>query len=273
MTCNLRCKLCILDAPYYKNSFHPDIQYVKDVTDRSFLLGNYEIFEFNGGEPLLRRDFAEIWDYAYKYIENVNVFKTVTNGTLIPDDDLIAVWRKYGSKFYCIVDDYGEEKSPAATVAVDKLRKAGIPCEKRDMYTTDRHHGGWADFRVSDPLHNETESEGVYLSCGQSQKLKHCCNIINGLLMPCHMQFKLNDRGICSPLPFEFIDLFDDTEPIEDKRKKMNDFTDITKIKSLSACRYCIGFSEGIARFEPAVQLTRDELARAPKIDKSKGIY
>jgi hypothetical protein len=272
LACNLKCKLCILDAPYYKEPFHPDTQYIKDVTDRAFALGDYEIFEFNGGEPLLRNDFVEIFEYALRYTGNADVFKTVTNGTIVPSEELVAVWKEYGDKFYCIIDDYGSELSPNSGAAYEKVKSAGIPCEKRDMCSNAKHHGGWADFRVGEMKHTAEEAEAVYLKCGQAQKLKHCCNIINGLLMPCHMQFKLNDRGLCAPLEHEFIDLFDDSEPLERKREKMRDFTDITKIKSLTACRYCVGLYDGIERAAPAVQLSSEEKRNAAVIPRSLGL-
>jgi MoaA/NifB/PqqE/SkfB family radical SAM enzyme len=261
-----------LDAPYYGKPFHPDIEFLKKTTDRAFGIGDYEIFEFNGGEPLLRNDLAELFEYALRYTDNADVFKTVTNGSVEIRDDLIDVWREYGDKFYCIIDNYGSKLSPRAGDNFTKLKLAGIPCEIRDMYSDSKHHGGWADFRVDEIKHTIDEAKEIYLKCGQAQKLKHCCNIINGLLMPCHMQFKLNDREICEPLPHEYIDLFDDSEPMEIKREKMRNFTDIDKIQFLTACRYCVGLYEGIERAKPAAQLTSDEIDGARCIPVSKGV-
>ncbi|MDR2176359.1 MAG: hypothetical protein LBO82_10560 [Synergistaceae bacterium] len=261
-----------MDAPYYRKPFHPDIDFLKETTDRTFAIGDYEIFEFNGGEPLLRGDFAELFEYALRYRDNADIFKTVTNGSKEIRGDLIDVWKQYGDKFYCIIDNYGPKLSPCAEENCSKLKSAGIPCELRDMYSDSKHHGGWADFRVDEIKHTVEEAKAIYLKCGQAQKLKHCCNIINGLLMPCHMQFKLNDRGICEPLPHEYIDLFDDSEPLEKKREKMRNFTDIAEIQFLTACRYCVGLYDGIERAKPAVQLTSEEVKNMQRIRQSKGV-
>ena len=81
--------------------------------------------------------------------------------------------------------------------------------------------------------------------------------------MPCHMQFQLRDRGILSPQSNEYIDLFDDSEPMEVKREKM---AGIQKLKMLSACRYCVGFDAETVRCAPAVQLTEEELRSIERI-------
>jgi len=234
-----------------------------------FRLGDYEIFEYNGGEPLLRRDLAELWRYALRYADHADHFKCVTNGTIVPNDGLIAVWREYGKKFHLIVDDYGSALSPNAEAAFHKAQDAGISCELRDMHTADKHHGGWVDFSAGDQLNTPEQAKRIYRSCGQFVNLRHCCNIINGLLMPCHMQFKLHDRGISTPKPNEYIDMFDDTEPLEVKRSKMAAFTDLEQLPMFTACLYCRGLNDAVPRVTPAQQLTPDELKTADRIDCS----
>ncbi len=252
MACNLKCELCILYVPYYRTQWHPTLEFVNEVTDRAFAMGDYECFEFNGGEPLLRKDLADIYEHAYKYIDNADRFKTVTNGTTMPDGRLINIWKKYGNKFHCIVDDYGEKLSSNAVAVVEKLRSEGISCELRDMHTENKHHGGWVDFRADEPKWKKEELKEVYANCSQVKVLKHCCNIIRGILMPCHLQFQVMDRGICEPAQNEFIDLFDESESLEDKRKKMEG---IQKLPYLRACAWCPGFNDDTPRCKPAIQL------------------
>jgi hypothetical protein len=258
LACNLKCRNCILCAPHYKRPFHPTLEYLKATTERAMRLGDYEIFEFNGGEPLLREDFAELWEYGRRFIDNADVFKTVTNGTLVPGDGLIGVWKSYGEKVYVIVDDYGPKLSPNAREAAEKLKANGIAGELRDMYSEKRHHGGWVDFIAPEkPFRDIEGAKQTYLNCGQAQLLKNCCNIIEGLLMPCHMQFQLNDRGIVKAKDFDeqVIDLFDDAEPFERKREKMALYTDVKRLPYLESCRYCRCLSKDTPRLRPAVQI------------------
>ena len=177
------------------------------------------------------------------------------------------MWKTYGKKIHIIVDDYGPELSPLAQENVDKLSSAGVDCELRDMYSEKRHHGGWVDFLAPEtPFRDIEDAKRTYLNCGQAQKLKNCCNIINGLLMPCHMQFQLNDRGIVDAKAPEFeaqcIDLFDDSESWERKREKMDTYTDVSRLPYLESCRYCKCLAPDTPRLKPAVQI--ENMAELP---------
>lgn len=277
LTCNLKCQNCILCAPYYKKPFHPSTEFIQETAERAFRLGDYEIFEYMGGEPLLRKDFPEIWAYNRKHFyDRADMFKTATNGSIPVSDSLIDVWKTYGNKIHIIVDNYGPELSPRAEENVDKLRRNGIDCELRDMYSDHRHHGGWVDFLAPvKPFRDVEDAKQTYLNCGQAQKLKNCCNIINGLLMPCHMQFQLNDRGIVDAKAPEFeaqcIDLFDDSEPWERKREKMDTYTDVSRLPYLESCRYCRCLAEDTPRLKPAVQAEGPE-ALPFRMEASKGV-
>lgn len=268
LACNLKCKNCILCVPYYRKPFHPTIEYIEETARRVFQLGDYDIFEYMGGEPLLRNDFPEIWDYNRRhFFDQADMFKTATNGSILISDELTEVWKTYGKKIHIIVDDYGPDLSTKAHENVQKLKSAGISCELRDMYSENRHHGGWVDFIAPEkPFRDREDAKQTYLDCGQAQKLKNCCNIINGLLMPCHMQFQLNDRGIVDAKAPEFanqcIDLFDDSESIERKREKMDSYTDVSKLPYLESCRYCQCLSPDTPRLKPAIQV--DNLDNLP---------
>lgn len=265
MACNLKCKQCILCVPYYEKPWNPSTAYLKETTDRTFALGDYKIFEFNGGEPTLRQDLAELYDYTLRYLDRAAAFKTVTNGSVRLGDDVLHALKGYGEKFLMIVDDYGPGLSPFVEENLERLRSAGIPCDLRRQRPDAAHHGGWFDFRASEqPIHTKEEARQVYLRCGQAQKLKHCCNIIRGIMMPCHLQFQLNDRGICTPKSYEFIDLFDDDEPMDVKRAKLVGFQ---QVPALTACRWCNGVCDENTRYVPAAQLTAEEQKTAMRIE------
>lgn len=276
LACNLKCENCILCAPYYKKPYYPTTEFIEETAERAFRLGDYDIFEYMGGEPLLRPDFPEIWAYNRSHFyDKADMFKTATNGSIPISDDLVEVWKTYGNKIHIIVDHYGPELSPEAESNVEKLKSAGIDCELRDMYSEHRHFGGWVDFIAPEkPFRDVEDAKKTYLNCGQAQRLKNCCNIINGLLMPCHMQFQLNDRGIVDAKAPEFegqcIDLFDDTESWDRKREKMDTYTDVSRLPYLESCRYCKCLAPDTPRLKPAVQA--DSLDDLPfRIERSKG--
>ncbi len=202
--------------------------------------------------------------------------KTITSGGILIPNKLLDVWRDYKKKIHIIIDDYGPQLSPLAEENIEKLRENGISCERRDMYTEHRHFGGWVDFLApKEPFRDAENAAWTYVHCGQFQNLKHCCNIINGLMMPCHMQFQLNDRGIVDAKAPEFegqcIDLFDDTESWERKREKMDSFTDASLLPYLEACRYCSGMSAETPRLQPAIQI-KSAAELSFRMETSKGV-
>jgi hypothetical protein len=242
--------------PYFSKPYHPTLEYIKKATDKAFEIGDYEIFEFNGGEPFLRDDLPEIFEHALQYKDNVtDRIKLVTNGTKLPERRLLDVWKKYGDKFFCIVDDYGS-LSPNASAAYEMIKNAGIPCELRDLHSENRHHGGWVDFLVKGRINNEEEAKEAFSKCSEAKILKHCCNIIKGVVMPCAVQFQLKYKGIDEPLPHEFIDLFNEDEPLEEKRKKMAGFH---TIDYLTSCFYCKGVNSERERYKPGEQMSDEE--------------
>jgi radical SAM protein with 4Fe4S-binding SPASM domain len=93
--CNLRCQHCYLDSvhgglPGQKELSTAEVKRILDeVVDAGCLW-----FLLTGGEPLLRRDFAELYLYAKRKGLLLTVF---TNGTLITPHvaDLLAEWRPF----------------------------------------------------------------------------------------------------------------------------------------------------------------------------------
>lgn len=87
--CNLNCKFCYLGNEL--NSA-PDIpkEALYEIIDTLEELGCLSIILL-GGEPLIRSDFLEI----YEYIKRKGIFITIlTNGTLI-DQKIVKFWKKY----------------------------------------------------------------------------------------------------------------------------------------------------------------------------------
>ena len=50
LACNLKCKNCILCAPYYRKPFHPSLEYIKETAERAFRLGDYRSEERRVGK-------------------------------------------------------------------------------------------------------------------------------------------------------------------------------------------------------------------------------
>lgn len=97
MKCSLKCKNCNMFVPYYEKDVTYDIETIKSEIDLLFQKVDY-IFSFTllGGEPLLHPDWAEVVHYlAEIYSDRVGIIKIITNGTIIPRDEVLKSISSY----------------------------------------------------------------------------------------------------------------------------------------------------------------------------------
>jgi len=251
--------LCVICSPYYRQPWHPTTEYINTVTDKLFEIADYQIFEFTGGEPLMRKDFPKILDYTLKYKNSVhNYFGFQTNGAIPVSDDLVYSVKKYGSSIRIIVDNYGTNLSVHSKSNYETLKTAGVQVEIRNQYDGNTFFNGWVDYLGDGNIDNSPEkAKEIFNKCAQPIKFGFCATTIGGIVMPCPIMQPLALLYYAHPPEYEFVDLFDKTETLEQKRIKWEAFY---KLNILSACRYCNGMCEDSKRFIPAIQFSREEI-------------
>lgn len=258
--CNLKCKLCAAHVPYFKTVWHPTYEYLVQTVDKMFeLIPQLDKLVIAGGEPLLRKDLADFFNYLYKYKDCVNNrVEIITNGSILPSKELLEVCRKFkkteSQGIYFIVDNYGPELSPRLYEIGKLLEEYDIPHELRDYYK-DLHCDGWVDFGNFDKERTPEEGRKTFQKCAFPKQLNFCIKIFDGRIDPCAQSLHCMRKGLFDE-PSEYIQLFDDT-PIEEKRKKLLSWYNLSE---LTACRYCNGMCEDSQRFQPAEQLSQSEL-------------
>ena len=80
--CNLRCKMCEVSKSSTSQESELSTEKVKDIIMQIRGMGINHII-FSGGEPLLRKDLAEIIKFAHE--NNIQMVDLITNGTLLDD--------------------------------------------------------------------------------------------------------------------------------------------------------------------------------------------
>ena len=114
-TCGLRIDRlvwCAVYAPYYKDPFHPTLEYLLMCIDRYFeIVDRIRLFSISGGEPLLRTDLPQILQRVQQYEDRIERLEIITNGTMIPSDELIDKLCAFKIKLNLLVDNYGPDKS------------------------------------------------------------------------------------------------------------------------------------------------------------------
>ena len=111
-TCNLNCKLCASYTPYRKGAKFPSITEQEAIIQRYFEIVSYvKKVTINGGEPLLFSDLPRLLYLLQKYLKQIGTVEILTNGTIIPSQELIDAAKGIGLKMLFLVDNYGSKLS------------------------------------------------------------------------------------------------------------------------------------------------------------------
>ena len=127
--CTLKCKNCLAFTPYIKQHRIKTLEEEKQEVDVFFKWVSYvRWFQISGGEPQMWPHLCELVDYVgSRYRDRIgNRFEIVTNGTIIPSEDLILLMKKY--KMDMVVDDYGDNYGKCKNYSKDIISKLKDNC-------------------------------------------------------------------------------------------------------------------------------------------------
>ena len=262
-TCNLKCRLCGAYIPYLQNGSwdmkreYPLEHWIK-ILDRYFeIVTHVNVLAISGGEPLLYHALPAFINHLKRYRDAIGRVQIVTNGTIVPNLDLLNTAKEFGEKLYFNVDNYGEVSK--AVKEIDAvLTRNQIPYIIRNYTKDNPHCGGWVDFGgLTKQIHKtKEEAEQLFAKCANAQRVHFCFLIAGNEMWPCDPARRR--RYLAPPdNDSEYLNLLDDSLSIEDQRNKI---AAIYSMKSLSACSYCNGLCEDSARVIPGEQLTQEEL-------------
>lgn len=128
--CNLNCRDCLNFTPYIRKPVTYSLEELKKDIDLFFhAVDLIYRFQITGGEPLLYPRFLEVLDYVDKnYRDQILRLETVTNGTIIPSDEICSYLAE--KKIYVYLDDYTmalkEEQKEKRTIIEEKFKKYGV---------------------------------------------------------------------------------------------------------------------------------------------------
>ena len=248
--CTLKCKLCSACIPYCKEQEHFNTEEIFKSLDTLFDIFEYiEKLDISGGEPLTNPDVVKIVKYALKYKEHVGAIRLITNGTLIPSEELISVMAS-DEKLMFIVDDYGELSRNKETV-LKMIEENNINLKLNMYHGDDQLCGGWVDQgKLEHKGYTDLEVKKVFRNCFAANFM--CLTILKGKMYHCIRAGMTVDLGICGTKYGDVIDLIDDSISIDEKRTIASNYGK----QPVEACYYCNGFnSETGERFPAAEQV------------------
>jgi MoaA/NifB/PqqE/SkfB family radical SAM enzyme len=255
LRCTLNCEMCGAFVPYYDPKPHYSLDYIRKSIDAYFDIVDYfEIMTINGGEPFLHENIVDIVYYFHKYRTRINKLEIITNGTIIPSDDLIKAFLSLD--VFVLIDDYGFALSKKALELDLLLKKHGVRHEKRLQTDSDLYHGGWVDLRLTrkEPSGKDEQLER-FLDCVYFKELKFCCALQDGVVYPCPVITRYVKLGMNKPGDNSYLDLFDKNKSIIEKKEWFNS---LMESKPFDTCAYCNGYSDNSKRYEPAIQLVQE---------------
>jgi len=250
--CNLNCRDCLNFTPYIKKHFTETLEELKHSVDLFFHAVDLVYrFQITGGEPLLYRELLPLLKYIDEnYKEKILRFELVTNGTVVPGDDLCQFFRD--KKMHIFLDDYrsalpnGEERYQQVK---QKLMAYKVSFE--DNYVAE-----W--IRMYIPEEDEQQAEKNEL---QLRKKYHICNnpwstLWKGLISSCNYTMYAAKAGLCE---WNKEDNYDLAEFTPEKKKELIEFRLRFSAKGYTEfCKKCGGWTDTNDRWcAPAIQAER----------------
>ncbi len=246
--CNLNCKNCLNFNPYAKQFYVREWEdLVRDVDLFFSCVDKIMLFHVSGGEPMLYKHTAELIKYIDEnYGDRIGTLRTVTNGTVVPKDEMLEVLSKCNIEI--TVDDY-REAVPRFNERFDqliaKLNEYGI---KHYINKAE----SWIDLAPDRTDYSDRPEEWLIAhrdACNQSwQELR------GGKLYSCNYAAYATVAGIAGEQDVE--EAFDLNEFSEDKKKELIEFRlGYTNKGYTNFCKKCRGFTpENSIEEKPAEQ-------------------
>lgn len=256
LRCTLKCKLCLVYAPYYEApKDYPTEQTLRSIEMYFKLIDTCGTFNIQGGEPLMHPNLSAILKKTAEYRERIGKILLTTNGTLLPSLQVLETLQECGTSVQVNISDYGPELSKKAPQLIKTLEEYRIPYHVINYHGNQIHFGGWLDF-TDHTLKHQTEEELITNASECGYRSGGNLAIRNGELFFCYRVARRIELGIIEKNEKSCVDMFD-ARPIEEKRQNIRD---ILNAPYTPACAYCIGKRSDAKHYPPAEQLSREDM-------------
>lgn len=249
--CTLRCRDCANFMQYYDKPKPMDLPTVKSWIDALLESVDHILtFCIMGGEPLMQKQLPELVAYILSQ-SKIQHLLIVTNGTLKPRDELVALMRN-NPRTSIRFSNYGPKLAPKCHEYVQFCKDNNILVQ---LLPADLH---WYDMGGTQNRNLSPERlEQVYANCPNN-----CRHIWNGELHHCPRSAHAKYLGLITDLPeTHYVDLL--RYNAQERRERLKAFYEIPYTQ---ACDHC-GFAEGFNFIECAVQLERPKHKRGKEVE------
>lgn len=256
LRCNLKCKHCLEFSPFYGDiEDYPLSELCKSIDTYFTLVDSVDNFTIAGGEVLLHKDVKAIVRKVAEYSNRIKKIIFTTNGTLLMSDELIEILKRIPT-IEVNISDYGPGLSEKVSELRDLLSDVGIPLRVFKYHGDNMHYGGWIDF-TDHRLKRRTEEELLDIGARCGNRKGGNFIIMPGELYVCFRVIRRVNLVVIPKDELSFVDMYSD-KSIQEKREHVRKILDASYTP---ACAYCVGKLGEVEHCQPAIQLTKEELA------------
>lgn len=250
--CTLNCKNCTMLTPYNKNKKHFAIDRIKADVELTFDMVDYvSNFLVLGGEPFLHKELNEFLCYiGERYRNNIGNLQIITNGTLVPSEELLRTIKKYNVEVR--ISDY--------TKRVHYDEKLETFCKGLEAYQIDYvsyGHDEWLDMGFPDGNVNmgdtEEELHRHMLKCNPN-----CQNVSEGKLYYCAQGWAAQQSGLFQLRSSDYLDLEYIRNAADKKDRFRRFYFGELEEGYFSFCKVCRGWDTDIT-IPGGIQYDREE--------------
>lgn len=228
--CNLNCKGCLSFTHFIKKPHFYGKDYLKN--QLNYLFNNIDyigMLELCGGEPFLIPNVKDFYEYTgSKYRDRIGVLSTVTNGTVIPSDDLCEVLKKYKIKVY--LDDYRKNVNKVVNTfdkVYEKLCNKGVDVEIRNVEN-------WIDLGITE----NKKSSKVVAALRHAECNNNRMSLINGKLFFCDYECYAYMAEVYNASESDYLDI---SEAGLSKSEVLEFSLGYSQLGYCSMCGFCNG--------------------------------
>ncbi len=240
--CNLNCKHCLNSNEYIISRRDVTFEEFKAHIDIVFSKFDYLYsLHFTGGEPQLVKELPRFIRYLKEtYGDRIFEFFVITNGTIVPSEDLLAAAKSMDGAF--LVDDYSNSVPTAKIKEIENACTAmGVSCNinKVDF---------WFDLDIENANYNKLSEEELERHKDACQSYLH--EIAGGKIYACCYEEYANRAGIGTPDPDDCIDI------AETPKMEILEFRQgYTRKGYVELCKHCRGLGPEAKKTAVAIQI------------------
>lgn len=251
--CTLKCKKCAHGCFAVDNSSSEDLSLTQACKSADSFFKKVDFikeFVLIGGEPFLYKNLAQIIEYiGERYRHQIGIYAITTNGTIVPEDAVLRVCRKY--KILIRISNYTRQL-PRLKEFVKRLTHT---LEENDIpFFLGDENSEWIDYGFG-CVERKSDQENLIKVFDDCQT--PCREIRENRFYFCVMARSVSDNLKFNVGQQDYLDL--DALTGEDYKKKLLEFTLGYSDKGyLDMCRYCNGAEAKKYPIPAAEQVKRD---------------